>query len=140
MRLDTVLRRLKNHGYKITPQRRLIIRAIVEAGAPRTAQQVYQHLQAELPDTGLDTVYRTLRLLAELGIVNQIAGAAQQGDLFELADDHHHHMVCLRCGQVLCLEACAYEEAARRMARDRNFAITGHVFEVYGYCQACQAR
>lgn len=140
MSLELVLRRLKNRGYKITPQRRLIIRALVEAVAPRTAQQVYQDLRTHLPDTGLDTVYRTLRLLTELGVANQITGAAQQGDLFELAQNHHHHMVCLRCGQVLCLDACAYEEAARRLARARNFSVTAHVFEVYGYCQACQAR
>lgn len=137
--LQTVLRKIKSKGYKITPQRRVIVQALVEASRPLSAQQLFQRLRGDLPDTGLDTVYRTLRLLADLGIVNQITCAARQGDLFELAaDNHHHHLVCLQCGQILCLEECVFENTARQAAKDRHFTVTGHVFEIYGYCQACR--
>lgn len=135
--IEAKLQRVKTGGHRLTPQRRRILRALAEAGRPQTAQQIHRRLVGDDPDIGLDTVYRNLRLLAALGLVNKISVARQRGDLFELAEDHHHHYLCLGCGAVACLPVCPLGEPLPALPAG-GFQVVTHVFEVYGYCAACR--
>ncbi len=144
MDLEGMLQRVRGTGVRLTPQRRLVLRALAEAGRPCAAREIHEALAPELPGLGLDTVYRNLRLLVARGLVNHIRVAGQRGDLFELSDDHHHHRLCLGCGDVSCLPLCPLEgaPAAGRDGcgpRPEGFQVVGHVFEVYGYCARCAA-
>ncbi len=143
---DALWGRVKRDGFRLTPQRCHILKALAEAGRPQTAAEIHRRLGQECPELGLDTVYRNLRLLTALGVVNKIAtarGAAggrkagQRADLFEVAEDHHHHRVCLGCGDIACLPGCPLPVAGAWSCSHTGFRVTGHVFEVYGYCARC---
>ncbi|MBT9166859.1 MAG: Zinc-specific metallo-regulatory protein [Syntrophomonadaceae bacterium] len=140
MKAPVLLSLLKEKGYKLTAQRQAILAALRHLGERASAKEIYTELRKEKSVISLDTVYRNLRLLAEIGIVQQIL--LQSGTVFELTDDshHHHHLVCVDCEKVVCIsycpESCAYTEQAKLA----GFDVLGHLFEVYGRCTDCQQR
>jgi Fe2+ or Zn2+ uptake regulation protein len=134
------LKRLKEKGYKLTTQRRQIVEALREAGSRASARDVYRMLRTRHPSLSLDTVYRNLRILTEIGVVHQIS--LQSGAIFELAEDkhHHHHLVCLDCDKVVCIPYCPESQSYTAHASAAGFEVLGHTFEVYGRCPDCRKK
>ncbi|WP_425058942.1 Zinc-specific metallo-regulatory protein [Sporomusa carbonis] len=130
---------LRGQGYKITPQRRAVIGALQECGKFATAQQVLEHVKISFPDMSLDTVYRNLSLLVELGLVHEIHMRGRDGNVFEIVtSDHHHHLVCLGCGKAECLDFCPIHIEDVVKAEENGFKVTSHALEFYGYCRECR--
>ncbi|MDN5346588.1 MAG: hypothetical protein PWP65_152 [Clostridia bacterium] len=140
--MDTreALQHLQQSGYKATPQRRTLIKILSAASRPKTAQEICQELQKTFPEISLDTVYRNLRLLVELGLVSQIRAGTPHNDCFELLHEHHYHLVCLGCGEITCLPDCPVAGWMPPKKVLGQFKVTGHFFELHGYCSRCQER
>ena len=99
--MDGILMDLKSNGYKITPQRRAVINALLKYEHFATAQQLLEDVKESNPDISLDTIYRILSLLMRLDKVHKIDMKNSEGAAFELVKDgHHHHLICLKCGKV----------------------------------------
>ncbi|CQR73239.1 Fur family transcriptional regulator [Sporomusa ovata] len=138
--MERIIQKLKEKGCKITPQRRAIIQSLLNFSKFPTALEVFNDIKATNPDVGLDTIYRNLNLLVEIGIVNSINLPGKDVKVFELSiDGHHHHLVCLSCGQADCLDYCPIDEQRLQTAAGSEFKITGHSLEIYGYCQKCKS-
>ncbi|MCW3489197.1 Fur family transcriptional regulator [Dethiobacter alkaliphilus] len=130
---------LKEKGYKLTSQRRQIIEALRLTGRRASAREIYEALSKDNPHISMDTVYRNLRLLTEIGVVHQIS--LQSGAVFELDDKrHHHHLVCVDCEEVVCIPYCPEAKSYNEFAGSAGFEVLGHVFEVYGRCAACREK
>ncbi|MDR3565482.1 MAG: Fur family transcriptional regulator [Negativicutes bacterium] len=138
---DEIIKRLKEKGCKITPQRRAVIQALQKLDQFPTAQEIFSDIKPANPDVSLDTVYRNLNLLVDMGVVNQINLPGKDVKVFELATaKHHHHLVCLGCGQASCLNYCPVDESVLRQAAGSEFQIVGHSLELYGYCTKCRRK
>ena len=138
--VDEVLEQLKERGYRRTPQRECIVGILWESGVPLSAREVHERVRATFPHVSLDTVYRNLELLREAGLVSQINLQSRESARFELLKgEHHHHLVCLECGESVCLPACPVDlhELERRHAGE--FTVINHAFELYGYCKSCRS-
>jgi len=136
---QATLRVLKHEGHKLTPQRRAVIKALVESPCHLTPAQLHSVVQRERSDVGLVTVYRTLRVLADLHMVCEISVDGRQPTYFlRRPQEHHHHLVCSACGQVVDFTSKDVERLAHRLAEDTGFQIEGHVLEFIGRCPACQ--
>ena len=134
----TVLRR---RGYKITPQRRAVIEALSACPNFSTAQQIFEYIKRDSPDMSLDTVYRNLALFVDIGIVAEINTRNKDGNVFELIKDcYHHHLVCIGCGKMQCLDFCPIRPEDVNKAEANGFKITSHSLEFYGYCRECAAK
>ncbi len=120
---------MRGGGYKATPQRTAVLRALIAE-----QHQSLEEIRARCPDVGLVTVYRTLGLLGELGIVRRLD--LGDGARYELAEDHHHHMICESCGDISEFEECPLDPA-RLSFGDYEFEVRSHSIEVYGLCAAC---
>ncbi len=120
-------RELRGGGYKATPQRVAVLRALDEE-----RHQSLEEIRARCPEVGLVTVYRTLGLLSELGIIRRLD--LGDGARYELAQDHHH-MVCESCGDVSEFEECPIDP--ERLPFRDEFEVRSHSLEVYGRCAAC---
>ena len=137
--MDNVIDVLRDKGHKITPQRRAVINALLNCGPFCTALQLLEYVKKEQPDVSLDTVYRNLSLFQQLGIVNEIQMINQDGNRFEISrDGHHHHIICLKCGKIECLQKCPVSKEAIEMIEKNGFAVVSHSLEFYGYCCGCQ--
>ena len=138
--MDRLVNLLRSKGYKITPQRRAVIAALLDCGQFSTAQQILDHVKQTNPDVSLDTIYRNLSLLIDLGAVHEIQTRNRDGNLFEvLTTGHHHHLICLDCGKAQCLHFCPISSEDIEQAGGDGFEIISHSLEFYGYCRECRA-
>ena len=134
-----ILVRLKKEGYKLTKQRQQILDVMLQSKTRLTAQEIYKQLQRRELSVSLDTVYRNLRLLSAIGIVQQIS--LQSGALYELMqEEHHHHLVCVDCEKIVCISACPVMPSYLKDADAAGFDILGHNLELYGRCNDCRSK
>ena len=136
---EGIMELLSLHNCKLTPQRKQLLKILVRAKTPLSAREIYNRIRVKYPGICFDTVYRNLGMLKELYIVNQLD--FQEGhSRYELnrSQDHHHHMVCLKCGGAWKLRGCPLEKADLETAVSEDFKVTTHRFEVFGYCRQCR--
>ncbi len=135
---------LKDKGLKITNQRLLVLEAL--ASCPdrhMTAEEIYEIVKTGCPEIGLATVYRTIQLLLELHLIDRINlddGYVRYeiGDVGgDMAKHHHHHLICLGCGEVTSFQDDLLEELEEKIKETTNFKIVDHEVKLYGYCEKC---
>jgi Fe2+ or Zn2+ uptake regulation protein len=127
---------LRGRGQRVTSQRLVIHRALVEEGRHVTAEQVLTAVAERLPGVALPTVYATLDLLEELGLVRRVA-AGSGAALFDPRTEPHHHLVCRACGATEDLDVPLDLGAAAREATARGFTPRHVELTVTGLCAAC---
>jgi len=131
---------LRSGGYKLTPQRRAVLRVLCDSECHVTPAQLHAAVQRERDDVGLVTVYRTLQLLSSLDAVCEISMDGRQPTyLLRRPREHHHHLVCSGCGRVVDFTSEDIERLAQRLADETGFNIEGHILEMRGRCPACQS-
>ncbi len=128
---------LRQHGYKVTPQRRVVIRAIASTQDHLTPAAIYERVHRERPDIGLVTVYRTLEILAGLKLICVLYAGGSCRSYTVSAPGHHHHLICSNCGVVVDF-ACDLGEVQQELSQESGFRIDSHVLEFSGLCQACR--
>jgi Fur family transcriptional regulator, ferric uptake regulator len=130
---------LRKHGYRLTPQREMVVEAVAHAGQHVSAEEVFELVRARSSAVNIATVYRTLELLAELGLASRTDLGGGTWAYASQLHGPHCHLVCRRCHQVIeadCEALGAMEESLRE--RHGFIPDLGH-FVVYGLCQECQA-
>lgn len=133
------LDRIEEAGYRITPSRRAVVEAVAAQPGHFTATGLCRAVAERSPGVGRATVFRTLFLLEELGLVERIhSGHGPDGYVACHAGRHHHHLVCRGCGRIREIEACGVEDLLHRLARDEDFAVEGHFIEIHGRCARCR--
>lgn len=134
--------KLKDKGYKLTTQRRIIIDVILEnQGYHLSPEQIYDKVKDKYPEIGLATVYRTLQLLEELDIVYKLNfnDGCNRYEVNSNSSDHrHHHLICLRCGNVLEVELDLLENLEEEIENEGKFKIVDHNVKFFGYCENCR--
>ncbi|MBD2843771.1 transcriptional repressor [Paenibacillus sp. IB182496] len=139
--MEKINRQLTMKGYKITPQREATLRVLLENENDHlSAEDVYMLVKAKSPDIGLATVYRTLEMLSDLGVVEKM----NFGDgvvRFDLRDDDHehmhHHMICRDCGAVREIKEDWLTALEQRLEQEYGFKVTDHRLDFTGTYQAC---
>ena len=124
---------LEDNGYRLTAPRREII-GVLEAKQEGFAAE---EIVAELPDLGRATIYRTLKLLLEVGAIcrlNMLDGAPRYSPS---RIEHHHHTVCIRCGMVSEFRAATLERFLRALGAEIPGVIVGHRIDLYVTCPSC---
>ncbi len=127
---------LHSRGQRSTPQRNVILRELRRLGRHATADEIRTVVRDELPGTSTPTVYATLELLVELGLVRRIdtgLGAA----LYDGRTDPHQHLVCRRCGRVDDLDIEIEAAPLMRAAGDTGFRPEGAELVISGLCADC---
>lgn len=134
--MDEHTTHLQDQGYRLTAPRRVIIEALRDAGRYCTASQLYERLRGRT--VGLASVYRTLELLADLGLAERRAETGGEASFLYCSPRHHHHVVCTGCGIVREVEVCPSTELARQVERETGFALDRHTLDFYGRCPECR--
>jgi Fur family ferric uptake transcriptional regulator len=141
--IEAILERLARQGYRLTGPRRAVLDEVVRREVPFTSADLRTTMQQHAPTIGRATVFRTLDLLARLGVVQRIHEDAEGGRChMYLACDagHHHHLICQGCGAVADFaEEAALENLMHRVEQQTAYRIEGHRLELVGRCPACQA-
>ncbi len=139
--IEQLKKMLAAENYKLTSQREQILKILLDKeGEHLSAEEVYNILQEKKLGIGLATVYRTLELFCELGIVQQLdfdedrrRYELRQGDSI-----HHHHLVCFKCGRVIEFNDQILEDFEENLQDKYNFEVEEHQIKFYGYCEECK--
>jgi Fe2+ or Zn2+ uptake regulation protein len=126
---------LQDQGYRSTASRRAIIDLLERKAEGFTVEEISD----ELPSVGRATVYRTIKLLRQSGVVCKLAlmDGAPKYSLSPV--EHHHHTVCVRCGNVGAFRAATVERLLRALGDDIPGEIVGHRMEFFITCDQCRA-
>jgi Fur family transcriptional regulator, ferric uptake regulator len=136
--LESVMGR---RGLRSTSQRRLILDRLFEIGEHFTADDLIADVRQADSSVGSATVYRTLRMLVESGLLHEHRFADNEGTRFELhvSDEHHDHIICLSCGKIREFEEPLIEQLQERVAEQLGFKLQSHTHQLYGHCSDCVA-
>jgi len=129
---------LRQSGHKLTPQRRAVIRVITSSQDHLTPATIYKKVHHYQPNIGLVTIYRTLEILAELGLVCELPAGGTCRSYTISTSQHHHHLICSDCGIVVDFTSHYPNELEQGISKESGFRIDGHLLEFFGLCQACQ--
>ncbi|MBO8158225.1 transcriptional repressor [Thermosyntropha sp.] len=137
--MQKLLEKISGNGYKITPQRKLILQVLMEKGNPLTAEEIAVEVKKVRSDMSTATVYRNLSLMTSIGIINKFYLESEPA-FYELAEKHGHHMRCISCGRVYSLNICPLNGEVISIAEEYGFTIKSHYFEIGGYCRECSSK
>jgi Fur family transcriptional regulator, ferric uptake regulator len=120
-----------------TRQRLLVLEALAAEPHDATAQELHARLRNRGERVGLATVYRTLSLLTQRDVVDELSHQAGESCYRLCSPGHHHHLVCTHCHRVEELEDCAIDDWVASVSMARGFRPMSHALEVSGVCADC---
>ncbi|TAK31213.1 MAG: transcriptional repressor [Chloroflexota bacterium] len=129
---------LRQRGLRCTAQRLAVLKVLDETPHHLSAQEVLSAVRQDLPRVGLATIYRTLELLADLGLVARVHLVDGCHRYTAASSGHRHQLICSRCGLVVEFGECALSGLTETIARRTEFAIEGHWLQLYGRCRDCR--
>lgn len=138
---ETLKEKLKEKGCKLTPQRRSILDIIIEnEGKHLSTEEIYDLVKRKCPEIGLATVYRTMQMFDEVGIVykHNFDDGRSRYELNHNEDHQHHHLICINCNNVIEVEEDLLEQLENEVEKKYDFKITNHNVKFFGYCKNCQ--
>lgn len=135
---ETWQQRLRASGHRLTPQRELVLRAVEELGHA-TPDEVHAEVRRHADSVNLSTVYRTLELLDDLGLIRH-AHLTDRAPTYHSATGHEHaHLVCRACGRTTSISREEVEQSLAPLAERQGFAPDYGHLTVFGTCAACTA-
>lgn len=127
---------MSRSGWRITDQRRTLAKIFTDTDGFLTPKEVYDLMKDKYSGVSFDTVYRNLRMLSEMGVLEQFyfmeGGLKFKGSCF---NHHHHHFICMNCEKTYTFEYCPM---SKQIHVPDNFKVMNHRFEIYGVCGDCQ--
>jgi len=129
---------LKSRGIRLTPQRQVILQFLKETHEHPTAEQVYQKIGEQFPGISLATVYNTLNMLKELGVIREMS-YGDESSRYDGNDTEHAHLVCQSCNHVIDIPCPSEEVLVSPEMEALGFAIGSYRLEFYGTCASCRS-
>jgi len=139
VRFDELIAALKEHDFRLTPQRIELVRLIASSEGHPSAAQLYDRIKQQFPTISQATVYKTLALLKDLGQVLEIG----------LRDDNHYdgnrpqphpHLICIKCNKIVDAELSLDQESIRKMEIESGYTILRPQISFYGLCPDCKKK
>ena len=129
---------LASRGIRPTSRRLRVLEALSREPDDATVQQIHARLRAGGERIGLATVYRTVSLLSERGVIDALDHLPGETCYRLCGEAHHHHLVCSRCHRVVEIRDCDLDAWLGRVASAHGFVATDHRLEVTGLCRGCR--
>lgn len=133
--VQKIIEAMTNKGWRITEQRKSLALLFADANGYLSPKDVYEHMRIKYPGISFDTVYRNLRLMSEMGVLEQFY--FNEGLKFRASclAHHHHHLICVQCEKTITFDFCPMTLVPDLPG---NFHVLHHRFEVFGYCPECK--
>jgi Fur family ferric uptake transcriptional regulator len=132
-----IVSRLSQKGYRMTPQRLMILKAIEGARGHVSAEEIYQDVRNRYPGLNISTVYRTLDLLKETGLVTETDMGDGRVRFHSMGHEHHHHLVCSKCGKIIDLDEETLSPLTSVLSEKYGFRADLKHLAIFGRCKGC---
>jgi Fur family peroxide stress response transcriptional regulator len=134
-----IIETLRKKGYKATTQRIAVCRFALRSRDHPTAQRIYNEVREMHPTVSLATVYKTLRILMEHGLIQELDLPRSQAR-FDSYAEPHVNLVCMRCGNIQDFDDKTAKEMVERVATKAEFTRIGQRLDIYGLCKTCRGK
>jgi len=128
---------LSKQGYRLTPQRMMILSAIENSNSHISAEEIYAQVVAKYPNINISTVYRTMELLKGLGLVTETDMGEGRVRYHPAEKGHHHHLVCQECGAIIDLDESLLAPLKSALLQEYKFSADLRHLAIFGRCINC---
>ena len=132
-----IVNKLNELGYRLTPQRVMILSAIENSENHISAEEICAQIAAKYPQVNISTVYRTLELLKRLGLVTETDLGGGRVSYHPADRGHHHHLVCQECGAIIDLDEAVLASLKDTLLREYKFIADLRHLAIFGRCTKC---
>ena len=129
---------LRERGYRLTPQRMMVLEAIEASDDHISAEEIHIQARAKYLYINISTVYRTLELLKELGLVTETDLGGGRFLYHPVGKAHHHHLVCRKCGKVQDIDVSVLQRLGDELRSHHGFDAELEHMAIFGTCKACR--
>ncbi len=129
--------KLSEQGYRLTPQRLMILSAIENSNDHISAEEIYAQVVAQYPNVNISTVYRNLELLKRLGLVTETDLGEGRVRYHPAEKGHHHHLVCRECGAIIDLDESVLSMVKDVLLKEHGFIADLRHLAILGRCVKC---
>ncbi len=137
-RFGDIASKLSEQGYRLTPQRMMILSSIENSDDHISAEEIYAQVMAKYPKVNISTVYRTLELLKRLGLVTETDLGGGRVRYHPAEKGHHHHLVCQECGAIIALDESLLSSLKSALLREYKFSADLRHLAILGRCVNCR--
>lgn len=130
--------KLSEQGYRLTPQRMMVLAAIEDSADHISAEEIYAQVITKYPYVNISTVYRTLELLKRLGLVTETDLGGGRVRYHPADKGHHHHLVCQECGAIIGLDEAVLYPLKDTLRREYKFEADLRHLAIFGRCSKCR--
>ncbi len=134
----TCIETLQKRGYRLTPQRIMVVDALHSVKSHISAEEIFAKLKEKYPYANISTVYRTLELLRELGLAAEIELGDGIARYHARENSKHHHLVCNKCGKTIELPEADLQPLAKSLLSKHGFKADMRHLAIFGLCPKCQ--
>jgi Fur family peroxide stress response transcriptional regulator len=140
IRLESMLKKLREHQFRITPQRIAILKVLASSSEHPTVERIYEQVKSDFPTTSLATVYKTVTLLKELDEVLEL-GFPEGSNRYDGYNPYPHpHVICLKCKKIVDPDLSGLADMTRELKKETGFKIVNHRLDFFGICPDCQKK
>jgi Fur family peroxide stress response transcriptional regulator len=137
-RLDQMLAKLKDHDFRITPQRLAVLKVLAASEGHPSVERIYESVRSQFPTTSIATIYKTVALLKQENEVIEISFPDGSNRYDGNKPYPHPHLICTRCRKIIDPDLSSLEDLAREVTKETGFQITTHRVDFFGICRECQ--
>ena len=135
---EDIISKLTEQGYRLTPQRLMILSAIENSDNHISAEEIYAQVTVKYPHVNISTVYRTLELLKGLGLVTETDLGGGRVRYHSADKGHHHHLVCEKCGTIIDIDESTLARLQDVLLHRYNFSAELRHVAIFGLCEKCR--
>jgi len=136
---DKISNKLREFGYRLTPQRMMVVAAIESSDHHISAEEIYTEVRAKYPHMNISTIYRTLELLKRLGLVTETNLGDERVRYHSSEKGYHHHLVCQKCGQIIDLDDGLLYPLKQALKNKYDFDADLRHLAIFGNCSDCKS-
>ena len=138
-RLNQMLSKLKEHDFRLTPQRLAVLKVIAVSEGHPTVEQIYETVRAEFPTSSVATIYKTVNLLKQLNEVLEL-GFPDGSNRYDGNKPYPHpHVICTKCKKIIDPNLGSIKELTKEVVKETGFQILNHRVDFFGICRDCQS-
>ena len=138
-RLNQMLSKLKEHDFRLTPQRLAVLKVLAVSEGHPTVERIYETVRAEFPTTSIATIYKTVNLLKQLNEVLEL-GFPDGSNRYDGNKPYPHpHVICTKCKKIIDPNLGSLKDLTKEVVKETGFQILNHRVDFFGTCRDCQS-
>ena len=138
-RLNQMLSKLKEHDFRLTPQRLAVLKVLAVSKGHPTVERIYETVRAEFPTTSIATIYKTVNLLKQLNELLEL-GFPDGSNRYDGNKPYPHpHVICTKCKKIIDPNLGSLKDLTKEVIKETGFQIQNHRVDFFGTCRECQS-